>query len=528
MSERHVEQQLAAWTDGALSGREQERVARHLETCPACTAALHELEERDRLLKGALQRDPGEAYLESLSARVAAGIAGQPRRPASKAWLGAPAMLRWASVATVVVAGAAVAILTFRRDETNLRDDLLQKVRGRETQAQRPAVESKEAAPPTAPEPSPSREGLAAGAPEPAPSTGVSSPAAPQPGAKSLTGARAGRAVEMTVPKSPNEEPVPKSSQPSWLSRPRSFAAPPPGTEEGPTRVRKSAIVQPLTERSDQSAPKPEMEKAPAAGSEQPPSESSAGTSAQGTVPAPQPAAGTYRYTQELAPQAAEVQVCGKIVDPKGKALSGVQVVAANLGRVARTNSLGEFCLSLPPGRHELRMLAVGYGVVTRSLEVSAAGERGLAFELVPVSALGEGLIPGLSLGTQEPTAGWSKKIIKGLVDSRARTAPPDEGATPAVLLEAQDAHRVAMQKGSAPAWEAAAAQWERALRAIQGTASELTARAGIAECRYRAWKADPTPARSRAATEALTFYLVRAPIGPARDRAAAWAEELK
>src|SRR5262249_10157810 len=100
--------------------------------------------------------------------------------------------------------------------------------------------------------------------------------------------------------------------------------------------------------------------------------------------------------------------------------------------------------------------------------------------------------------------------------------------ATQSALTRARTAQERAASQKTASAWDAAAAEWEKALRLVQGGDSELEARAGVAECRYRAWKAGPTASRSKLATQAVTAYLVRAPVGPARDRAAAWAEELK
>ena len=45
MSCRHIQKRLSAYQDGEIGGKERERIAAHLEGCPACRSAYAELEQ---------------------------------------------------------------------------------------------------------------------------------------------------------------------------------------------------------------------------------------------------------------------------------------------------------------------------------------------------------------------------------------------------------------------------------------------------------------------------------------------------
>jgi anti-sigma factor RsiW len=63
MNCRHIQERLAAYQDGEVGGKERERIAAHLEGCPACRSAYAELEQAWQLLEKIpeIQASPGFA-----------------------------------------------------------------------------------------------------------------------------------------------------------------------------------------------------------------------------------------------------------------------------------------------------------------------------------------------------------------------------------------------------------------------------------------------------------------------------------
>jgi len=70
--------------------------------------------------------------------------------------------------------------------------------------------------------------------------------------------------------------------------------------------------------------------------------------------------------------------------------------------------------------------------------------------------------------------------------------------------------------------------EWEHVLGRTMGGPFELEARFRLAEARFHAWELAPSQKRAAAATETLTSYLVRAPLGAHRDQAAVWLGRMK
>jgi anti-sigma factor RsiW len=58
---RHIQKRLSAYQDGEISGKERERIAVHLEGCPACRSAYAELEQAWQWLEkiSEIQASPG-------------------------------------------------------------------------------------------------------------------------------------------------------------------------------------------------------------------------------------------------------------------------------------------------------------------------------------------------------------------------------------------------------------------------------------------------------------------------------------
>jgi len=80
----------------------------------------------------------------------------------------------------------------------------------------------------------------------------------------------------------------------------------------------------------------------------------------------------------------------------------------------------------------------------------------------------------------------------------------------------------------SAASYEAAAAEWERALSLLRRTPHEGAVRFRLAEARYGAWQVSPDAYRAAAATAALRSCIVFAAPGPDRDEAKRRLSEIK
>jgi hypothetical protein len=90
------------------------------------------------------------------------------------------------------------------------------------------------------------------------------------------------------------------------------------------------------------------------------------------------------------------------------------------------------------------------------------------------------------------------------------------------LVLDAVRAAQKASLDPSAANFDTAAAEWERVIPALKGTAQQTVARQHVADARFQAWRADPTASRSATTIAALRRYIVFAPDGPAREAARA------
>ena len=87
----------------------------------------------------------------------------------------------------------------------------------------------------------------------------------------------------------------------------------------------------------------------------------------------------------------------------------------------------------------------------------------------------------------------------------------------------AQRLTALAEEMDVAPAWDSAAAEWERVIEGVQGGALESETRFQVARARFMAWQRGASQKRVTRAAQALRSFLAHAPQGAERDSAQAW-----
>jgi anti-sigma factor RsiW len=555
--------QLSAFLDGGLPPAKNAEGQLHLERCEECRKALAALETQDRSLRAALDHDPGDQHFERLAARIGERVAraaggGRPASTAASpagqpgsfgAWFARPGNLAWVGGVAAIVVGVGIGLVTLRDTERwpFERPDAARGRRGAPLATVRPpaAPAGDSARRAQAPGPSATSEEAAA---QGAPATGPPAENAPSPGAEA---GRASGSVEQAKPEAASREraqEVRRNAQGEEVPVKRPglpFAAPPPAATPAPAagaggaaRLPRPREVQPLRETAPQaepSAPAASGEKAGAAPSSEAKLEAPATGKAQEPAPSPAPAA----EPRALAPEprapapagtaaadratAATTRICGEVRDGAGRAIPSASVTLVTAGRGASTDAGGRFCIDAPPGEHTLTVMAIGFTPVTQTVR---AGEDSppIAVTLEAVQVLGG---PG---GSRLPIGAGLARGTQGL-----RVPEPAPGAF-AVLPEslralARNAQRLsasAAEGRSASRWDAAAWEWERLLPRVAGGPFESEVRFRVAEARFLAWQIGPGERRARAATEALTAYLVRAPAGERRNRAATWLDRVR
>ncbi|MEK7347574.1 MAG: zf-HC2 domain-containing protein [Candidatus Eisenbacteria bacterium] len=131
--------------------------------------------------------------------------------------------------------------------------------------------------------------------------------------------------------------------------------------------------------------------------------------------------------------------------------------------------------------------------------------------------------------------------ITETIVESEAQHAAPVPAAPPAprpstapdpVALALRDAKSASLEaaRSKLPAsFDKSAEAWERALPLLENAPEALAGgRRELAQSRFQAWAAEPTPARREAAIASARRYLLYAPPGPDRDQAWTWLGRLK
>jgi hypothetical protein len=556
-------EQLSARLDDALRGNTREAADRHLAACAECRAALAALAAQDAQLGQALHHDPGEAYFESFAARVedrirAEGLAGaqaratRERRSWWRDWFRTSRGLAWVGGVAVVVVGAGLAIMTARETPTpTLRDSALDQRIAQ--QAPAPAAPTREGEREIA-----SREEITRGTskaePKPAPVMGAledrdaaKSKAAPAPsaGADAQGKIRGGRADEVKLQFAQPPQSAGGLKKEAKQSAGASLPAPAPVTLEARTQKMQEKRIDAKGEEVSAGAA-PSVNDAPA-GTTRPglvptdalnqirkpaaaaPMENRSRALAVDSVGAMNERAQRGGATQStLAATAAETRLCGIVRDNAGRPVAGATVIVSDLGRTASSDGNGRFCVSAPAGDHTLAAMAVGFGVIERAVRVEGESSE-VALALEPVSVLGSGSTWGASKSLYRD-GGSSGSPSFSLPPAKDReTSLIDELPPPSlrIVRGAQQLSATAAQRRSAALHDAAATEWERALRVLAGTPLELRARREIAEARYQAWKTAPTPARLAAARVALAAWEARVAAGPEQAKTRARVMEL-
>lgn len=555
--------QLSARLDGELHGRAAEEAERHLAACAECREALAELTAQEAVLRPALTHDPGEAYFESFAARVedrvrAVGLAGAQRRerPSGLGWLfGTPRGLAWAgATAAVLIAGAAIVLVTGEHVQApHLRDrELTARGQQESAPATPPAGATRDdgarldAMQQTEPPASDRRATADPGfARPPLAATDEmarrkEAAAAPQSNQLLSGGAATSRAREARINEAGEEVPVARRERGDV---PVSRSAPPPASAPAPAATAPAAGS--LEAQRSGEAPKTGTAALPSTPS-QPAREGLAEQVdavrkklfAQPMKPAapseekslaPRDAAAPGVAAPERAElnaldraDAAEGRLCGEVRDDRGRPVAGAQVVLADVARMATTDASGAFCLRAPVGEHPLAVLAVGFNESRQSVEIGTQ-ESSVRVTLDPVPVMAGRTAWGATKSLYRSGPGRESGI--------GAAADPFAALPDSLREHVSAARRLSATAGarrSAAIHDAAAARWERVVRAAPAGPTADEARRELAEARWQAWSGGATPQRAIAAIEALTAWANRAPAGAARDEALRRLDRIK
>jgi hypothetical protein len=388
------------------------------------------------------------------------------------------------------------------------------------------------------------------------PSAGAPSASAPSAGVTQKQEAPPGRAYRaQSTPSGENERPPrpaqgfakapppapgeqgavqkPRYAQPLEESRTKAEAnVPPAGAMESAPPASAKAGASPADAKKDEDrarrqnvyefqAPTKSAAPAPTASLPPPPGAPPAGAAA-GTESGARPTPALVAEPQsKLRAEPAAHRICGTVKDSRGRPIPSASVTLATQGSGVSSDAEGRFCLDSPPGEQTLAVMAVGFAPLR--IDVNAApGAPPLSLTLIAISVIEESSALRANLRTlgghaQTGAPGAPGASFAGFPDSLQSAA----GRAVRLTLEAE-------RTKSAPRYEAAAVEWEKVRERSADPPLVLEARFRIAEARYRAWELAPTPKRVAAANEALTSYLVRAPLGARRDTASAWLGRVK
>lgn len=462
--------QLSARLDGALTGRALEEADQHLAECQECQIALARLGRQDADLKTAVSHDPGEPYFETFPARVevrlrAAGLRGAQARGSRPGGFDLASWFR--SPRKLALVGAVATVVA----GAGIVLIASREVKVPTLEDQKLAARGRQVAAPvggTAVAPVPS-------ASEAEPKAGTNVAARPGPAAGE-------RQPAPSVP-APGESPGRASPGPA-ANAPTAQAARAvaPGHV---VEVRRGAGGEEIV---------PQRPGAPTFASPPPPP---AGSVEQGEA---------VRYKRSPVAQPLQSETA------KREALKPATPGAA--APVLRADAA--------PTR-------------TRRTAPTPAAPPTVARDIRPVPAAE---VPPAIGGRQvEATAPFSIAAPPG---STVPARPLREAAEPrdafsalpdtlrAAARRAQALSAFAARVNSAAGYDAAALEWERLLRRLEGGPAELEARFRLAEARFHAWQLNPGGKRMTQAVDALTAFVVRAPTGPQRDQAARWLDQVK
>jgi carboxypeptidase family protein/putative zinc finger protein len=558
-------EQLTAFHDGIASAETIVAVEEHLNTCPECHEFLAALERQDRALTAALSHDPGDEHFESLAGRIEARLGEAPAEASAAAappgalravreWLaGYWGGLRgfrapeWAGALAALIVGLGLVLLNLKHGTApTLRNPALEQragqAAGEEKSADQgfralssPAAkeaaardEAARAAAPAAPPQEAAREAAARSAPAPA----APAPSALAPSAPARQDASASRAK--IVKSTPGGENQRAASQ--------GFAQAPPAAATGPAAGQKQRFAPTLEENrpKNEGAPSPAADDKDGARAR---GQSEATATAKAAAPAPpvparapslpsqpQAAGGTtgqepramgYSEPQPKGDAGAAqgtLHFCGTVKDSRGQPVASASVTLVSQGRGVSCDAQGRFCIDAPPGDQTVSVMAVGYAPLRTDVRV-AADAPPPTLTLLAISVIDGSAALRANART---LAGHAQTGAPGEV----QTSFPD--SLQSVASRAVRATLEAERSRSAQRYDAAAVEWDRVRERTTDPTLQMEARFRAAETRYRAWQLTPTASRVAAANEALTSFLVRAPLGARRDTTSAWLGRVK
>jgi hypothetical protein len=542
------ERDMSGVLDGELRGEAMWRAQQHLERCPVCRDALSAMAAQDRSLRAPLSHDPGEEYFDSFADRVTARIAAAPKASASEvlrspfgvSWWQSPRKLALVGTVTAVIAGAGLVMISSRNAGL---PTLANKETAQHLDQTAPAKQNEnEAMPGTAAGPGPGD--LRA---DRSKDDGT--------GAKLQTGASGGSAnagdeLARTSPPgaaSPGRQQKVMSS-PSGEDRApaaNGFTPPPPASsaetrEVDRLRETKRRLIGAPAREAQESAKAPAEPPAPMREESGSPAPAAAPLPVQMSKHVSAPASRSAAERERMATDAGPARrVCGVVRDASGRPLARVLVTATDAAGNETSDGSGRFCLELPPGPHDLQLLAVGFR--SAQIRVPATSGEELAATMQAVSVIEGGGVAGLrdraekSSLKQGLTSTTQAPMASGTLSGSGETLAGDETALKALPDSLRDAVAAVMKLqsgaetlGRANALDAAAAAWERVLPQMPPGRSELEARARLAECRFRAWQISRDSKRAERAMDALTAFIVRTPSGDRRSAVAArWIDQI-
>lgn len=466
--------------DGRLPPDRGIEAERHLDDCRACREAFAQVSAQDEALDHALAHDPGEAYFEQFAERVGMKIAEGDKRSAFGGsffgaigeWFALPRNLATVGAVGALVIGVGTALIVARQSRHQVMEN--------ERLVARMEQRGGAAAPPPTAQNAP--------APTEAELKQKELDAQAEPGAVlGLSEEAARQAQEFRIRDREGVES--KSTSPD---RAHEVRRNPLGDDE---RVRAEV---PMAARPD------------------------AGTRASGEVTDNVKSALRAQPMSKSAPRDgrfdAAARLCGEVRDPSGRPLrfASVTLVGRNAGD--QTDEHGRFCLPATPGRDSLVVQLVGFQPVRTGVSLTSSPTQEIRLIMDPVQALARSSRQRAetAAGTATTNRPAQEMTLSSLPDSLR-----------GIGEYAQRLSTVAARSKDARQYEAAAAQWERLLVRVAGSPFEISTRGRLAEMRYHAWEANPDLRRAQAAREALTAFLVRAPIGPERNRATLWLDNV-
>jgi anti-sigma factor RsiW len=461
-----TDEQLSALVDDALEGGARAAAERHLEACADCRGTLAELVAQDRALASTLEHDPGEEYFESFAGRVGDRIraAGLAGAQAREPW--GRGLADWFRVPRKLALVGAVATVVAGAGIVMLTTREMRVPALREQRIESRAAQEA----PTAPSP----PGIQ---PESRSESRPEARSAPQLAAEPVT-------------------PLPAAGLAKGTARPQD------GSRAKTGIVSREPTVAPAREPRVPTSRAYEVRRNEA-GEDVPvgrPDESA--YRPLRTMPAPRPAVPgepvrvqRQRYAEPLGAEkgaeALQIDVRSLPADAGASVSSAGQDAPVAVAKAAREEESKPVAVPIAeqdvPARKELAAPGRVLGLADRA-------DRGPVLQV---------------RGTPEAFDG---------LPARSRT----------LAKNAQRLTTVAETIGLAPAWDSAAAGWERLVEDVRGGPLESETRFQVARARFMAWQRAASGKRGARAGQALDGFLAHAPQGAERDSAQTWLARLK